>query len=152
MQDTVGMEKRGSSGIPRAYYRNAEVVLLVYDVTAPSTFELLPSYLSEIRKHGKMGVQVALIGNKSDLRRPGSVDLQYALAFARRVGIRWCFETSCLDGTGVQEAFAHVCANTAMQLEADKQIYAALRGGDKAKSNSFYLLHEDAGKKKKPCC
>lgn len=35
--------------ITRAYYKNAIGVLLVYDLTAPSTVESLQSWLSEIQ-------------------------------------------------------------------------------------------------------
>lgn len=50
------------------YYRNVNAVVFVYDVTAPGSFEALPTWIMECEKHNltRDHVPRILIGNKLD--------------------------------------------------------------------------------------
>lgn len=48
--DTAGQERYRQS-IVAHYYRNVNAVVFVYDVTNPSSFKSLPSWIEECRKH-----------------------------------------------------------------------------------------------------
>jgi Ras-related protein Rab-1A len=63
--DTAGQERFRS--IVNSYYRGAHGILLVYDLTDPSSAISLRMWLQEIEKFAKEGIPIILIGNKSDL-------------------------------------------------------------------------------------
>ncbi|XP_060531092.1 ras-related protein Rab-33B-like [Cylas formicarius] len=63
--DTAGQERFRSS-IMRSYYRNADAVILVYDVTNPATFASLEKWIHEFTSQCAPNVTKLLIGNKCD--------------------------------------------------------------------------------------
>lgn len=64
--DTAGMEQFRNALITK-YYRNADGIILVYDITRRQTFENVNLWLDEVRVYvGLDKVRVALIGNKLD--------------------------------------------------------------------------------------
>lgn len=93
--------------ITSAYYRGAVGALLVYDVTRYPTFENVERWLKELRDHTDPNIVVMLIGNKSDLRHLVAVQTDDAKSFAERESL-YFMETSALDATNVETAFAEV--------------------------------------------
>ncbi|CAK9152632.1 unnamed protein product [Ilex paraguariensis] len=93
--------------ITSAYYRGAVGALLVYDVTRHSTFESVERWLRELRDHTDPNIVVMLIGNKSDLRHLVAVSTEDGKSFAERESL-FFMETSALDATNVDNAFAEV--------------------------------------------
>ncbi|VDO45252.1 unnamed protein product [Haemonchus placei] len=68
--DTAGQERYRHS-IVAHYYRNVNAVVFVYDVTSPSSFASLRSWISECERNGLTAdcdVPRILIGNKCDLK------------------------------------------------------------------------------------
>ena len=65
--DTAGQER--FKNIQASYYKGANGILVVYDITNRESFEHLNSWLIEIEKNGNKNVYKLLIGNKSDLER-----------------------------------------------------------------------------------
>ena len=63
--DTAGQEMYRS--ICPFYYRDADAVVLVYDITKESSFKELESWISEIKKNGKADMLMTIAGNKSDM-------------------------------------------------------------------------------------
>ena len=64
--DTAGQERFRT--ITSAYYKNAQGVILVYDLKIAKTLEDLESYwLVELKKYGEEKVQTIILGNKSDM-------------------------------------------------------------------------------------
>ncbi|KAK5975515.1 hypothetical protein GCK32_006916 [Trichostrongylus colubriformis] len=95
--DTAGQERYRHS-IVAHYYRNVNAVVFVYDVTSPSSFNSLRSWISECEKNGLTAdcdVPRILIGNKCDLKSSGTsrVDTDTAQVFADRNNMA-LFETS----------------------------------------------------------
>lgn len=62
--DTTGQER--FINITNAYYRNAMLVLLVYDVTNMKSFENIKIWMHHVKEHASKDVIVMLVGNKSD--------------------------------------------------------------------------------------
>lgn len=63
--DTAGAEAFRS--ITRSYFRGSSGSLLVFDVTTRSTFDNVPSWLKDLRKHADPDVAIMLVANKTDL-------------------------------------------------------------------------------------
>ena len=67
------------------FYRGAIGALLVYDITNPSTFESLESWLDELQVHDEDTV-IMLLGNKCDLGDKREVPANKAELFAGKLG------------------------------------------------------------------
>jgi small GTP-binding protein len=63
--DTAGQESFRS--ITRSFYRKADGVLLVYDVTAGHTFTNCTHWINEIRENSPPDTVIFLVGNQVDL-------------------------------------------------------------------------------------
>lgn len=51
------------------YYRNADGILLVYDITNKKTFERIKYWLEQIEENCVNAITIILLGNKIDLVR-----------------------------------------------------------------------------------
>lgn len=119
---TAGQERFRS--ITKSYYRNSVGVLLVYDITNHSTFEHIPLWMMEAKRHIEPHRPVfALTGCKLDLvnsngaRREVSKD--EAKAFAEQNGL-FFVETSARTGVNVEEAFSMVT----------QEVYTRIKSGE----------------------
>lgn len=101
--DTAGQERFRS--VTKAYYRDAHVCLLVYDVTAARTLEHIPTWLSDVRDNARFGIVLGLIGNKIDLQ--SDIPDGAAEALADKEGMMSCL-TSAQTTEGVSAAFRRV--------------------------------------------
>lgn len=52
-----------------SYYKDIHGVILCYDVTDPSSFRNLESWLEEINDNAKQDIVKVLVGNKIDCER-----------------------------------------------------------------------------------
>ena len=101
--DTAGQERYRSLG--RMYYKQADGILLVFDITNKKTFEELTNYyLDEIRNNCKINVPLILLGNKLDLEEKREVPSREALTFALKNKYLY-FETSCKNNINIIESF-----------------------------------------------
>ncbi|EDO45912.1 predicted protein [Nematostella vectensis] len=64
--DTAGQEK--FRGITQSYYRNADAVILVFDITNRGTFASIPQWLMNVQKYTNKNILKVLVGNKTDLK------------------------------------------------------------------------------------
>ena len=63
--DTAGQERFRT--ITTSYFRGAQGILLVYDVTDRQTFLSIRNWVQQIQMHADVNVNKVLIGNKCDL-------------------------------------------------------------------------------------
>ena len=140
--DTAGQERFRS--IQASYYKGANGILVVYDITNRSSFENLNSWLIEIEKNGNKNVYKLLIGNKSDLEDQRKVSKEEGKEFAEINGMEF-FETSAKENYQVQDAF--------IQLTRD-----VIRTKDKSLEKNDKNIKINIGNsndittKKKKCC
>ncbi|XP_069680907.1 ras-related protein rab-39 [Periplaneta americana] len=115
--DTAGQERFRS--ITKSYYRNSVGALLVYDITNRASFEHIPLWMMEARRHIEPHRPVfALVGCKLDLERR-EVSREEARAFAEQHGLHHV-ETSARTGAHVEEAFHAVT----------QEVYARIQSGE----------------------
>jgi len=82
--DTAGQERFRT--ITASYYRGAQGVILVYDVSSRESFEALPRWLEELENYVPPEVVKIVVGNKLDKEYSRQVPTTEAAAFAARTG------------------------------------------------------------------
>ena len=101
--DTGGQEKFKS--INSQYYRKANAILLLYDITKKDSFDEINNYYSkEIRERCNKNIPVVLIGNKLDLENEREVSQEEAIILAKQENYVFR-ETSCKTNQNVANAF-----------------------------------------------
>ena len=142
--DTAGQER--FKNIQASYYKGANGILVVYDITNKESFENLSSWLIEIEKNGNKNVYKFLIGNKNDLEDQRVITKEEGDEFASINGMDF-FETSAKTAYQVQEAFEQLTRDIIKIVSKDKQ-HEELNKSIKlkpGKSNNILT-------KKKKCC
>ena len=101
--DTAGQERFRT--LTSAYYRGAQGVILVYDITRRDTFDNIREWLKEVDIFTtKENVIKVLVGNKIDLEKSRKVSRNEGSEFARQYNMLF-FEASAKTKLGVQDAF-----------------------------------------------
>lgn len=102
--DTAGQEKYKT--IARSYYKIADGVLLVYDVTRRETFLKIKNWLEDIKENCSNEVPIMLIGNKIDLTEERTVSEEEGREVSQENNL-FFYETSAKtnDDKCVQKAF-----------------------------------------------
>ena len=90
--------------ITSAYYRGADGIIMVYDVTSQDSFEHVNDWLKEVNRYASEGTCKLLVGNKSDRTVDKAVTEEAAKEFADELGIAF-LETSAKSAKNVEEAF-----------------------------------------------
>uniref|UniRef100_S4R9B0 RAS and EF-hand domain containing n=1 Tax=Petromyzon marinus TaxID=7757 RepID=S4R9B0_PETMA len=109
--DTAGQERFRS--IAKSYFRRADGVLLLYDVTCEKTFLNVRDWIDIIEDSAPKSIPVMLVGNKSDMRNmsPGADQKYVAHTFGEKLAMNYnalfC-ETSAKDGSNVVETVLHL--------------------------------------------
>ncbi|VDD96273.1 unnamed protein product [Enterobius vermicularis] len=103
--DTAGQERFRS--ITSAYYRDADALLLIYDVTNRESFVHVRDWLARIQEYAKKTALITLVGNKIDLHNERKVKYEEAKHLAESYNIPF-IETSAKTGHNVQETFHEV--------------------------------------------
>ncbi|KAI4341135.1 hypothetical protein MLD38_025894 [Melastoma candidum] len=149
--DTAGQERYRA--ITSAYYRGAVGALLVYDVTRHSTFENVGRWLKELRDHTDPNIVVMLIGNKCDLRHLVAVRTEDGRSFAENESL-YFMETSALDSTNVEAAFAEVLTQI-HRIVSKKSVEAGEEGSASAapsKGQTIDIKEDGSVLKRMGCC
>ncbi|CAN0210053.1 unnamed protein product [Lampetra fluviatilis] len=100
--DTAGQERFRS--VTHAYYRDADALLLCYDVSNRASFENVRSWLTEVQNFADSNVVLMLIGNKADLGGQRVVRLEDGERLAKECKVPF-METSARSGLNVELAF-----------------------------------------------
>ena len=100
--DTAGQENFRS--VTRAYYKASAVAMVVYDITNEESFKNIQSWIKDCKDLAPKTVQMVLIGNKNDLEESRVITKERGEELARENRMMF-FETSALNGNGVEEAF-----------------------------------------------
>ncbi len=121
--DLAGQER--FEAVRSVYYRGCTGALLVFDITRPDTYQVIPNWLGElISNNNDRIVPLILIGNKSDLRDSSEDPVarsdaeEYAKSLAEWSGFEVPYvETSALSGVNVEDAFTTLLRNVNSYVE-----------------------------------
>ena len=101
--DTAGQEKFRSIG--RNFYKDAYIILMVYDITNKQSFEDLKSvWFPEIQQFGEKYKIIAIVGNKSDRYEEENVSESELNSFSKELG-GTNFLVSAKNGNGIELMF-----------------------------------------------
>jgi len=103
--DTAGQERYRT--ITSAYYRGADAIVMVYDVTNRDSFRHVNDWLLEVTRYSSEDTCKLLVGNKSDLTGARVVATAEGEKFANELQVDF-LETSAMDGSNVEKAFFHL--------------------------------------------
>jgi len=136
--DTAGQERFRT--ITSAYYRGADGIIMVYDVTSAESFDHVEEWLSEVDRYANENTVKLLVGNKADLVEKREVSEETAQRFADKLNISF-LETSAKTATNVEAAF----------LMMAKELIK-MRDGSSKTEDSTLKLEPTAPKKGGGCC
>ncbi|KAK7068569.1 Calcium release activated channel regulator 2A [Halocaridina rubra] len=131
--DTAGQERY--KAITRQYYRKADGVVVMYDVTNERSFLSVADWISSVREYGDRNMVMAVIGNKKDLHKAKRVDFEVASKFAKPHN-SLLYECSAATGNGVQEVMKHLAALLTTDQQHDIDTSATLTLHRSPKSNN----------------
>jgi small GTP-binding protein len=100
--DTAGQERFRT--ITQSYYRSANAIIIVYDVSNQPSFDRLPDWLRELKQHINDKVITILVGNKCDLVSSREIPYAIGQAFADRHNMKFV-ETSAKESENVEKIF-----------------------------------------------
>jgi small GTP-binding protein len=100
--DTAGQERFRT--ITTSYYRSADAILMVFDLTDEKTFSNLEAWMEDVRLYAQRHVEIMLVGNKVDLNEERVVDYKEAKSYAEKHNFQY-FETSAKTKINVDKAF-----------------------------------------------
>lgn len=103
--DTAGQERFRT--ITSSYYRGANGIIVVYDITDKESFENVQQWLREIERYASDSVISLLIGNKLDLKEQRQVSNITAREFCQQNDMDF-LETSAKDNTNVGNFFVQI--------------------------------------------
>ncbi|XP_078071526.1 ras and EF-hand domain-containing protein homolog [Mustelus asterias] len=129
--DTAGQERFRS--IAKSYFRRADGVLLLYDVTCEKSFLNVREWVDMIEESTNENIPIMLVGNKADLRERAmqegqkSVPVSYGEKLAMTYNVLFC-ETSAKDGSNIIEAVLHLAREVRKRAneETDEDSVASL--------------------------
>jgi Ras-related protein Rab-8A len=131
--DTAGQERFRT--ITTSYFRGAQGILLVYDVTDRRSFESIRNWISQIQQHADVHVNKILVGNKCDMLDEKVVSTEEAAKLAKEFGIEF-WECSAKNDINVDDCFMGIARGVKDRLVADGQ-----GGPAPGKLDYDHLLH-----------
>ena len=115
--DTAGQERFRT--ITTSYFRGAQGILLVYEVTDLNSFHAIKQWVEEITNNADKHINKILIGNKCDVEDSArAVTRQQGEQLAKDYGMAF-FETSAKKDIGVSEAFQCIAKMVVTRLSKD---------------------------------
>ena len=100
--DTAGQDR--FRNIVASYYRGAQGIVLMYDITNSTSFNNIKKWFEESQNYLQSSTPKLLVGNKSDLDSQRAVAQEDALQLAESLNMDF-IETSAKTSSGVKEAF-----------------------------------------------
>lgn len=156
--DTAGQERFRS--ITTSYYKGAQVIIIVYDVSDADSFNHINNWLLEIEKFAKEGVMKVLVGNKCDITNR-VISFDEGSEYAKKNNMEY-YETSAKEDSNIEGMFVNVSSNYLSKLDFGSGKKSSGFTSDKAVSISNSLgngfTHVSNGKsmtikkKKFVCC
>ncbi|XP_063757632.1 ras-related protein Rab-15 isoform X2 [Eleginops maclovinus] len=119
--DTAGQERYQT--ITKQYYRRAQGIFLVYDITSERSFQHIMKWASDVDEYAPEKIRKILVGNKSDEVDKRQVATEQGIKLANAYGMDF-FETSAFTNHNITETFTRLAEQV---LAANKKDLDLLR-------------------------
>jgi small GTP-binding protein len=106
--DTAGQER--FRNITSNYYRGANAILIVFDLSDRHSFDMITTWLEEIERNSGQDTFKVIVGNKSDLHEKRAVSKEEAVELSVKHGLKY-FETSAKTGEKVKDVFHYIAGS-----------------------------------------
>ena len=137
--DTAGQER--FRNITNQYYKGADGIILVYDVTDRTSFEKIREWMNQIKQNTTEDeIGLVLLGNKCDAD-PRDVSQNDGIELGKELGIQY-FESSAMNNINISESFNYLA----------KQILSKKKIDTPTKVSNNKNLNTPQKKKKEGCC
>ena len=113
--DIAGQAKTAS--FRHLYYREAEGIILVYDITRKVTFEHLDKWVLDAIKFTTIDTKIAVLGNKRDLESRRNIPESDGYKYSNHRSAVIFSETSAKTGENVENAFVSLAKNIMASYE-----------------------------------
>ena len=135
--DTAGQEKFNSLIV--TYYKKADAVLLVYDISKKSSFDKIRSYYVEkIRDNCKKDIPILLLGNKTDLDGENKREVLPEEGIDLALKEKYEFlESSCIRNENVAGAFEALIKSWNFEIHRKQNNLIRTNSKDKIKNNNI---------------
>lgn len=134
--DTAGHERFRS--IVRSYYKNAQAVLLCFDLTDNKSFKNLSRWMTEIKNECSSSVEILLIGTKSDKTATKCVSDEEIEKFCEEYGGLSYISTSSKSNTNISETFLHLAKRVSPKIADLKLVSFGIEYPDKMMKSKWY--------------
>ena len=103
--DTAGQER--FRGIAKNYFRGANGIIFVFDMTNKDSFNKLKVWMSDAKQNMRPGTEMVIAANKNDLEKKREVSKEAIKEFGDKNNIE-IFSTSAKTGEGVVEMITNL--------------------------------------------
>uniref|UniRef100_A0A8C9VHK6 Calcium release activated channel regulator 2A n=1 Tax=Scleropages formosus TaxID=113540 RepID=A0A8C9VHK6_SCLFO len=103
--DTAGQERFRS--ITKQFFRKADGVVVMYDITAEQSFKAVRQWLSSVQEGAGEDIPVLLLGNKTDRENKREVQRRLGEILAKDCQLEF-YECSAFSGYNVTESMVHL--------------------------------------------
>ena len=143
--DTAGEERFKT--LIKHYYRGANGILLIFDLTKKSTFDKLNFWLEDLRENSDNidNLYIHLIGNKNDLEEQRVISFEEATNFAKKNKLPY-MEVSAKTGKNIRNLFDEVIKGAMIKMINN------LKENDKKDIMTLSFLDKDEVKEKNLFC
>ena len=135
--DTAGQDRFRS--ITKNYYKGAQGIIVIYDITNFASFDNVKNWISQIREEVTSNVVIYIAGNKTDLEEQRKIQTEEGKNLAEEYGFHFV-ETSAKNGTNINEAFEDL-------VERIDSIFGKL-----GTNHAEIINGNQINKQKKSCC
>jgi small GTP-binding protein len=143
--DTAGEERFKT--LIKHYYRGANGILLIFDLTKKSTFDKLNFWLEDLRENSDNidNLYIHLIGNKNDLEEQRAISFEEATNFAKKNKLPY-MEVSAKTGKNIKNLFDEVIKGAMIKMINN------LKENDKKDIMTLSFLDKEEVKEKNLFC
>lgn len=103
------------------FYKGSNGIILVYDVTRPTTFLNITHYLGDMEETVQKKIPFVLIGNKCDLKELKKIPAENAKNLLKASNAVAFFETSAKLGDNVESAFQLIAEAVFKELKSQSK-------------------------------
>ena len=136
--DTAGQDRFRT--ITKNYYKGANGIILIYDVTNTETYDNVENWISQIKEEASPNVVIYLVGNKVDMEDKRKVSTEEGQKIADDNNLPF-IETSAKSDININETFDNL-------VEKMDSVFSNLEKKDSVAISGNSLNKEN----KKKCC